>query len=76
MELLVHEEIHAHATRFRSYNCANHLLLIAHNHVGTVNTDAPKRREVAMQEGLPADLNKALRAMLRDLPQSLPDPGR
>jgi len=27
-----------------------------------------------MQEGLPADLDEALRAMLRDLPQALPTP--
>ena len=29
-----------------------------------------------MQEGLPADLDEALRAMLRDLPQAFADPGR
>src|SRR5712692_506386 len=76
MKLLVHEEIQAHATRARCHSRANHLLLVSHNHVGAVNPDAPKRPKVAMQEGLPADLDEALRAMLRDLPQALPDPGR
>ena len=76
MELLVDEKIHTHTTRVRCHSLANHLLLITYDHIGTMNTDAPKRREVAMQERLSADLDEALGTMLRDLPQALPDPGR
>src|SRR4249920_646270 len=76
MELLIHKNTHAHATRVRCHSRANHLLPIAHHDVGSVNADAPKGHEVAMQEGLPADLDEALRTMLRDLPQALPDPSR
>src|SRR6185295_9026496 len=68
MELLVDEEIHTHAAGIRRHSRANHLLLIAYNHVGIVNADAPERRKIAMQKGPPSNLDEALRAMLRELP--------
>src|SRR5262245_47772181 len=75
MELLVHKEIHTRTTIVRCHSRTDHFLPVAHNHVGAVNADAPKRRQVAVQERLPADLDEALRTMLRDLPQTLSDPG-
>src|SRR5262249_5257696 len=62
------------ATGIRCHSRANHLLLVAYNYVGIVNADAPERRKIAMQKGPPANLDEALRAMLRELPQTLPDP--
>ena len=75
MELFIHKEVHAYAGIVYCDSCANHLLLIAHDHIHGVDTDTSKRREVAVQEGLPPDLDQALRAMLRDLPQPFSDPG-